>query len=117
MSSIFWPIIGPLVGWVVFQRSKPFVASHAKQALLEVIVLNVLLFTAGLASLTYTIFRIAHFVQTQWKDFQWQEFVIRFIVGFVLLAILQLVNIIVSLNQARKAYRGDWPKRFRPKNY
>lgn len=117
ISSIFWPLIGPIVGWVIFNRSRPFVSSHAKQALLEAIVLNVSLFLMGLASLTYTIFRVVHFVQTNWKDFSWQEFLIRFIVGFVVLGLLELINIVVSINQARRAFLGDWPKRFRPKSY
>lgn len=113
ISSIFWPLIGPLVGWALFAKSKPYVAAHAKQALLETIVLNVCLFLVGLASFTYTVFRIVHFVQTNWKDFSWQEFVVRFIVGFIVLSILQIVNIVISLNQARKAFKGDWPKRYR----
>ena len=115
VSSIFWPLIGPIVGWAVFNKSRPFVAAHAKQALMEAIVLNVTLFLMGLVSLTYTIVRIVHFIQTNWRDFSWQEFLLRFIIGFIVLGLLELINIAISINQARTAWKGQWPKRFGPK--
>ncbi|MBS1722193.1 MAG: DUF4870 domain-containing protein [Armatimonadetes bacterium] len=114
VSSIFWPLLGPLVGIALFHNRSRFVASHAKQALLETIVLNLLVFTAGLVSLTYTAFRIVHYVQTDWRDFAWQEFLVRFIVGWIAFWLLEFANIVVSIRQAWQAGQGKWPKRFTP---
>ena len=109
ISSIFWPLLGPIVGWAFFRRNS-FVAAHSKQALKETIVLNILVFTAGAISLSYTIFRIYHYVQTNWRDFSWQEFVLRFLIGWIVLGLLEVVNTVVSVRQALLAIQGRWPK-------
>ena len=111
ISSIFWPLIGPLAGLVLTKKGS-FAHSHSKQALLETIVINVALFCICLISITYTLWRISHFIQTHWVDFHWQEFVIRFIVGWILLVVLEIVNIAISLRQALHAWQGKWPKRY-----
>jgi len=110
VSSIFWPLLGPLVGWLVFRKQKPYVAAHARQALFETIVLNVGLFLALIASTAYTLVRINHFVQTNWVDFTWQEFLVRFLIGWILLALLQLANTVFSIIQAIGALNGRWPR-------
>lgn len=110
VSSIFWPLLGPIVGWVVF-RKRYFVASHARQALTETILLNAAVFLAFVASTTYTVFRIVHYIQTDWKDFSWQEFVLRFLIGWIAFFLLELANTLVSIRQAWRAFKGDWPRR------
>lgn len=110
VSSVFWPILGPLIGWAVFAKSKPYVAAHGRQALFETLILNLALFVAGLCSLIYTITRIVHFIQTNWVDFTWQEFVVRFLLGWIALALLGLVNTVVSILQAYRAWKGHWPR-------
>ncbi|MBS1714144.1 MAG: DUF4870 domain-containing protein [Armatimonadetes bacterium] len=112
VASIPWPLIGPLVGWALFHRKSRYVASHAKQALLETIVLNLGLFIVGLASFCYTVVRVVHYFQTNWADFSWQEFLVRFLVGWILLALLQVFNVVWSVKQAVDAWRGKLPKRF-----
>lgn len=109
VSSVFWPLLGPLVGWFVF-RNQPFARAHAKQALLETIVLNVLVFLLFVASTIYTVSRIVHFVDTGWQDFSWQEFLLRFVVGWVFLFLLEAVNTLVSVRQAWSAWKGHWPR-------
>lgn len=110
VASIIWPLLGPIIGWVVF-RTKPFVAAHAKQALLETLVIKVGLFLALVLSTAYTITRIIHFTQTNWADFSWQEFLLRFVVGWAAVALLGFFNTVMSVMQALKAYRGRWPNK------
>jgi uncharacterized Tic20 family protein len=110
VSSVFWPLLGPLVGWALFRKSKPFVTAHAKQALFETVFLNVALLLALVASTTYTVFRIVHFVQTNWVDFNLAEFIVRFLVGWIALAVLQFANTVFSVFQAWKAWKGTWPR-------
>lgn len=110
VASIIWPLLGPVIGWVVF-RGKPFVAAHAKQALLETLVLKVGLFVAFVASTVYTVTRIVHFVQTNWVDFTWQEFLLRFVVGWIVLALLGFFNTVMSVVQAIRAFQGRWPSK------
>ena len=112
IASIPWPLIGPFVGWLLFRKRSAFVAAHAKQALFETIILNLGLFVVGLASFTYTVTRIVHYAQTNWQDFSWQEFLIRFLVGWILLALLGLFNLVWSVKQAWDAWRGKVPRRF-----
>ena len=67
ISSIFWPLLGPIVGWAVFRRND-FVAAHSKQALKETIVLNVIVFTAGAVSLGYTSFWVYYYDKRVERD-------------------------------------------------
>ena len=110
VSSIFWPLLGPLVGWLAFRKQKPYVAAHARQALLETALLSVGLFLALVASTAYTVVRISHFIQTNWADFTWQEFIFRFLAGWILLAVLELANTFFSIVQAVGALNGRWPR-------
>lgn len=113
VSSIPWPLLGPLVGVLVFGKSNKFVRAHALQALLDTILFNCLIFLAMGASLTYSVIRIIHYINTNWADFSWQEFLARFLIGWILLAIFGLVNTVISLTQAASAWRGNWPRKKR----
>lgn len=110
ISSIFWPILGPLVGFGLWRKRDEFVSAHARKALLEAIWLKIGLFFAFAASTIYSISRIIHYVQTNWTDFSWQEFVIRFVLGWVALLVLEFVTIVVSIRQAYLAWSGHWPR-------
>lgn len=112
VSSIFWPLLGPIVGWAIFAKKSRFVASHAKQALLETLVLNAVLFIVGAASFIYTVTRLWSYWQNNWEGFMWQEFLIRFIVGWILLFVLGVINTVVSVVQAVKAWKGELPRRY-----
>lgn len=110
IGAIFAPLIVPIVAYVVTRNKREFVAAHARQSLTETIVLNVLLGAAMLCSTAYTVWRLWNFYQNDWQDFSIWEFIVRFIVGWVLLGILWVVNLIVSIVQALQALRGKWPR-------
>lgn len=110
LASILWPIVAPAVAFVGWRRSSPFVASHALQALFETIVLNVLLFVATVASLTYTLVTLWGHYQSGWQDFSIWPFLTRFAIGFVALGLLWVWNLVHSVRQAVQASRGVWPK-------
>lgn len=113
--SIFAPLWGPLIAWVWQRGKSKFVASHSLQALLETIVLNVCLFTAGLASFIFTLWRLWGYSQNNWEGFNIWEFLIRAGIGWLLVLLLGIVTTIYSIRQAWQALQGQWPKRFRPK--
>ncbi len=110
LASIPWPIVAPIVAFVLWRRSAPFVASHALQALLETLALNVLLAVAAVASLAYTLWTLWGHWQTGWVDFSIWPFLARFALGFLALGLLWAITTVVSLRQAAKAWQGVWPR-------
>jgi hypothetical protein len=111
VGSIAAPIVVPGVAWVIGQRS-PFIKGHAQKALIDFLLLKVALFVAIVASSIYTISRLITLYQNDWKGFDVTEFLIRFVVGWALLAILGAITTICSLREAWQAYNGKWPRRF-----
>ncbi|MCW5939541.1 MAG: DUF4870 domain-containing protein [Fimbriimonadaceae bacterium] len=108
VSSVFWPLIGPLVGWVL-GRERAFVAAHARRALFETLWLQGLLCLGGLVSLIYTATRLMDYAKSGWESVNWWEFVLRFAVGFVIVVLLQALNTVLSVRQAWRAWHGHWP--------
>jgi len=110
VCTIFFPLLAPAVGYVVSGKSK-FLRAHSYQAIFETIALNVALFLLGAVSLTYTVITLWHYYQVHWEGFSIWPMLIRFAVGWILLALLELVNTIYSVFQAARALKGEWPKR------
>lgn len=107
--SIFTPLWGPLIGWVWQRKKSPFVASHCWQALMETIVLNACLLGAALISLSFSAYRLWGYWQNNWEGFNIWEFLIRFAIGWIIVAILGVVTTVFSVLQAWRAYKGQWP--------
>lgn len=107
--SIFVPILAPLVGLALFRRQK-FVTAHALQALYGLMLLKVLLFTAIVISVSFTIYSLWGHYQAGWVDFSIWPILIRMGVGWLLLMILAGINFVVSVRDALRAWQGRWPK-------
>lgn len=110
IGSIFSPILLPAISYAVTRSKKGFVSAHARQSLVETLVLKVFLFVAFVCSASYTAYRLWNYYQNDWQGFEWQEFLVRFIVGWIALAILEIINLIVSIRQAIRAFAGKWPR-------
>ncbi len=111
VGSIFSPILLPAIAYVVTRQRGGFVNAHARQSLIEALVLKSLLFFAFLCSATYTAYRLWNYYQNDWQGFEWSEFLVRFIVGWITLFILEAINFFVSVRQALRAFAGKWPRR------
>jgi len=109
ICTIFFPLVAPVVGYAVSGKSR-FLRSHSYQAIFETIILNVTLFVLGAASVVYTAITLWHYYQVHWEGFSIWPMLIRFAVGWILLAILEVVNTIYSILQATRALRGEWPR-------
>ena len=109
LGTIPAPIVAPIVGICLFRKNR-YVTAHALQCLYETLVLNILLGIAIVASFTYTLTRLWHHYQTDWQNFSLTEFLLRFLVGWLLLGLLALINTIQALRAAAKANGGAWPK-------
>jgi hypothetical protein len=112
LSSIPAPLWGPLIGLAVGCKSR-YVRAHALQALYETLVLNLILGIAMLCSLIYTLTKLWQHYQSDWVNFSWTEFALRFVVGWILLGILWLINSIQAIRAALRANAGQWPKQAR----
>lgn len=109
IGAIFAPIWVPLIGYLLTRGRKPFIAAHARHALIDTLVLNGLIFIAMVTSLVFTVSRIWGYYRAGWEDIDWWGFVIRFAVWWIAMGILWVINLIVSIRRAMGAWRGDWP--------
>jgi hypothetical protein len=110
VTSIFFPILAPAIVYALAGNSK-FVKSHSYQAIFETVVLKVSVFVVGAISLIYTLTRLWHFYQVHWEGFSLWTMLARFAIGWILLAILEFVNTVISILQAYHALQGVWPRR------
>lgn len=110
VASIFFPILAPAIVFALSGNSK-FIKSHSYQAIFETVALKVLVFLAGAISLTYTAVRLWTFYQNNWEGFSLWPMLARFAIGWIILALLEVANTIVSIRQAYHAVLGNWPKR------
>lgn len=110
IASIFFPILAPAVVFALAGNSK-FIKSHSYQAIFETVVLKVSVFIVGAISLIYTITRLWHYYQIDWQGFSIWPMLARFAIGWILFAILEVVNTIISIMQAYHAMQGMWPRR------
>lgn len=111
LAGIFAPLWVPALCWFAFRKSSRFIASHAWQEIVDGILWKALLLVAMLGSLAWTLIRLAHHIQTNWKEFTWQELALKAGVSLALMATLFVWNLIQAVLQAKKAHAGQWPKR------
>jgi hypothetical protein len=117
IGAIVFPIWVPLIAWVVARKDRPFVAAHAKQSLVETLVLNVLIGIAMVASFAYTVWRVYDMYQRGFDDVDWWgvawESLLRIGIWWLVMGILWLINLFVSIRQASQALKGEWPRSVR----
>jgi len=109
LATIPAPIVAPVVALALSRRSR-YLSAHALQSLYGTLALNLMLGAALLVSFGYTLSRLWHHYQTDWREFSLVEFLVRFAIGWAILALLAAVNAILAVRDALRAYRGDWPK-------
>ena len=109
VATIFAPIIAPVVALAIGRKS-PFLTAHGMRSLKETLLLQFAFFTAAIISVSYTIMSLWGHYQTDWKDFSFWPMLARFAIGWLLLGLLELVNIVCAVRMAIRAYRGEWPK-------
>jgi uncharacterized membrane protein len=114
VGAIFVPIWIPLIAYLVTRKDREFVAAHARQSLVETLVLNVLIGIAMLGSLCYTVVGLYTLWQGGVENIDWSEVVwqslLRLGVWWLVMGVLWLINTIVSVRQALQAHRGEWPR-------
>jgi uncharacterized Tic20 family protein len=110
VSSLFAPILAPAAVYVISRKKSEFVAAHSLRAIKEWLVLNVSLLVVGAVSLSYTIYRLIDLYNKNWEGFSIWEFLLRFLIGYILLSILGFFMAIITIGQALQAYKGRWPK-------
>jgi uncharacterized Tic20 family protein len=110
VGSLFAPILAPAVVYVLSRNRSQFVAAHSLGAIKEWLVLNISLLVIGCISLSYTIYRLVDLYNKNWEGFSISEFLLRFLIGYILLSILGFFMAIITIGQALQAYRGRWPK-------
>lgn len=114
VGSIFVPLWVPLIAFLLTRNKRPFVAAHARQALVEAIVLNVLIGIAMLASFAFTVWRAYSLYQeglgnVDWWDVLWKS-LLRIGIWWLAMGILWVINFFVSVRQTLQALKGEWPR-------
>jgi hypothetical protein len=109
LATIPAPIVAPLIGLAIARKSR-YVTAHALQALYETFALNVALGAVMFCSFVDTLTRLWTLYHNDWQGFSLTEFLLRFLIGWLLLTILGGLNAIVSIVQALNANTGRWPR-------
>jgi len=105
VGTIFAPIVAPLLVWCL--SKSPFVRAHARRSLTETLVVQGVLLVAGAISLTYSLWSLYQHYQNDWKDFSIWPILVKAAVGWIIVAVLEVVNTIQALRMAAKAYKGE----------
>lgn len=111
IGAIFGPLWIPLAVWGATRNTLPYVAAHAWQEFRDAILWKGLLLVVAVISLSFTLVRLVHHYQTDWREVSWQEIALRVAISLAVLAILWVWNLVQALAAARAAYKGIWPKR------
>ena len=107
-SGIFFPVLGPLVVFLLSGKAR-FARYHALHSFVGMIILNAVLFTLGAISIMYSLAGLWQQYQNDFKDFDIWPILIKSAVVWLVFLIIGLINTIVNLVQAIRAYRGHWP--------
>jgi uncharacterized membrane protein len=113
LGTIPAPIIAPICGLVIGGMKSKYVRAHALQSLYETLLVNLLLGIAMVVSFSYTLYSLWILYQNDWQGWDWRSFILRFVVGWIILGALWLYNMISALRQAQRAMQGQWPKQAR----
>lgn len=113
VASIFWPLLGPAVAWMLFRRQR-FVASHALSALMDELILKAVLFVGGFISFIVTLVNLSAYWREHGFTITWDvvwPMLLKMGISWVLLGLLGIALAIRSLVMAMTALRGQWPRR------
>ena len=103
IATIFAPLVAPAIAWAVWHRS-PFVTAHARRTLTGAFLLQAALLFFGLCSLAYTLWSV---YQTGWENVSILPLLLRWAVIWILLIVLEWINIASAIRHALRAYRGE----------
>lgn len=81
--------------------------AHAKRSLTETLVIQGVLLIAGAISLTYSLWSLYVQYQNDWKDFSITAILLKAVVAWAIVGLLEVVNTIQAVGMALKAYRGE----------
>lgn len=109
IATIFFPLIAPLVALVISQRS-PFLRAHAVRSLKETLIVQTLVFIGLVCSLAYSVISLWHKYQENWEGFSIVPILVKFVIVWAILGLLEVFNAISALRAAHRASRGEWPK-------
>lgn len=103
------PFMGPIIGFLI--SSSKYVKYHALKAIVEQIITSLIIGTLMICSLSYSIYTL---YQSQSGGFDlskidWVAMLVKAAITWVLFAIWNLINIVLSLKDAAAANRGQLP--------
>lgn len=105
VGTIFFPFVVPIIALVV-ARDRPFVAYHAKKSLKETIILQVMIFMGGIISLVFTLSNLLRDYRDGWQHFSIWPILLKAVIVWLILGLLEVFNALSALRNARDAYRG-----------
>ena len=109
LGSILAPVTGPIVGYFVGGKSN-FTRAHALDALMDLLRWKLMLFCVRIFLLVTGILKLVQALD-QGAEFNLSELIQRFLLGFLLLSLFEVFNLLQSISASKKASMGVWPKR------
>ncbi len=108
LSGVFFPFFGPLA-FFMFSGKHRFAKYHSLHALVGMLILNFFLFTAGAISLGFSLYNLWQQYQQDFKNFEWWPMLLKSAITWIVLLLIGVVNTIVNIVQAIRAYQGKVP--------
>ena len=118
IAGIFAPWLAPLGFYAVNRKKSRYIADHSLDSIFGTLTFSIFLGVIFLISMALSIRQLYIYWQSDWEVFRsWEafwpaagQFVVKFIVVWILLTIFQIINTILSIKQAAEAIAGRWPK-------
>lgn len=104
VASVFFPILGPLVGLVVLQQS-PYAKFHSLKCLRGELIMLLITTSIIVVSLSASIYGAIQVI-AHGQPFDWVAMIVKSLVVWLLLALFGLWNTVSSILNAIRAYRG-----------
>ncbi|RYG25067.1 DUF4870 domain-containing protein, partial [bacterium] len=109
LASIVAPFIAPAVAGMLWGRS-PFVAAHARRAIVEAIWSKLFLVAIAAVSIAISLWQAYGLYQRDFRDWSIWSVLVKFAIVWLIVTILGIINTVVSVRAAVAAYRGELPK-------
>lgn len=108
-AAVFFPIMGPVVALVLFQK-QPYVRFHAWRCLLQELIATLIIGTLCVLSFSWTVYSLS---QKGWdlSQMNWWAVLAKSVITWALLALWGMVNTALSVMDVGVALSGQLPSR------
>ena len=109
MASVVAPFLSPILGLALF-RNSAYIRAHSAKALTEALALKVAFVIGVTCSVAFTTWQLWNLYLNDWQGWDWSAFLLRLLLGWLIVTILGFLTAIQSFVAAFRAHSGEWTK-------